>query len=390
MIGPNKAEALGAQLFRRIGYTNALANLLRMGEVCTLVGDHPAESRQLVERVAKHFGVESADGKGKLDVAASLGLLRFAAGRHSLTAHGRAILDLDKNQGPTSTMSRAFYLRRVVQNDADYSLTLLLTIARFGPKFTRENFATALDHLLVTKWERVEESEAPLTLRRLADQTLRVAERKPAKTPIERMRIAHDKKIRAAEAGAYSRIELAGKELETWVRHTVDPRKGWLVDLLLTEKSPKGHALADGGQSLAEFLTGRTDGGEGYAIIDVEPGVLRGFAFMDHLLTNVTVNEEYWDSITSMVYAGKPPQPISLGPSEFLDLLRGPYEVMKLEHFQQAEASGVRELVQVPLLVTGRRLDFTAQLRDLVKQFPGKVSRIASPTDEAAYISIRG
>lgn len=388
MSGLGREEALSAQLFRRIGYTNGLAYLLRYSEICDLVGSQPTVAKVLINRVSERFKVDTPDSKGRLDVSASFGLLNLVAGRYSIAAMGRAARAIAGTNAVHSAESRAFFFRRVVQTDADYTLTLLLTLDRVGPRFSvpqYPEYASALNRLLEEKLKRVSAAPVPLLLRKLAKTRLLVEWRRPAKSPIERLR--HDQERRRMKF-RYSRIEMPDDVLTTWVRHTIDPRKSWLVDLGLTRKTADGYELSDSGRRLVEHLRLVADAGAGYAVLDAERDILREYS-LEHLLTTTTVDWTYWDTMTSFAIAGRGPEFVQLDPSAFLELLSSAYSQIKLEQFPQAETLGLREVVTIPFLIRAQRIDFDQQLKDLVRAEPGRVTRIPSPKDEAAYVSLR-
>ena len=163
-----------------------------------------------------------------------------------------------------------------------------------------------------------------------------------------------------------------------------------MVDLGLTERTGSSYRITKNGLALIAHLESVAEARLGYAIIDVDHEVLHEFAFLDRLLSDVPVTPEYWDEMTSHAFSGGPAVPSHVPLDEFIERLREAYDLTRLSQFRQAETSAVREILQLPFLVRGKRLDFDAALEELIHEKPDLASRLASPRDSSAYLTLKG
>ena len=157
------------QAFRRIGYTVGLSNLLEFSDLCELLSRSGSlDIKELTTLVQKRFdNLEPKFARGKIDVAKALGLLFALRNRYALSGSGRAILALRTAYTNQGLPTKGFWLKQVVERDADLTLTLLVAVSTLDANDDLEqNFLQSLDQLLEAKRLLFSELVPALTLKR--------------------------------------------------------------------------------------------------------------------------------------------------------------------------------------------------------------------------------
>lgn len=374
------------QLFRRIGYEVGLERLLEFAKMCARVKTHGSLGvRELRSYVERDFEVEGKFARDKIDVAKGLGLLVILAERVTVTAMGRAVVALSERHGSESEEVRAFFLRRIVEKDADYSLTLLMALTASGGGEVWRRFADLLNSLLAMKRDACQRAPLPPSLKRVAVDILSVRERRKTRTPLESIARRH----RRLMPSRLPPIEIPDDRLPGSLRHIIDPRKGWLQDVGLVEREAGRHQLSEHGRNLVDFLEKRHCRRDGFVMIEPDADVLRDVAAGVSLVGTAPVNREFFEDMVAYTWHGEEPHSIRPNDEEFLRLISEVYPLVRNERFDQAETAAIREAVQVPLLVRGKRVAFEEAMERCTRRYPERIYTMSSTKARRAYVVLR-
>jgi hypothetical protein len=412
-----------AQIFRRIGYTVGLWNLLGFEAVCRpLHAAGSLDEEVLVRRVRETLIVQKSSSKngddeanqleaptqnkdtlharrkepldnsarGKIDVAKALGLIQSPPNfkRYALTAHGRALLAIKSLSDAPNVAVQAFYLWRVLESDSDQFLTLftILSVAQQDYDLDVE-IPQRLDRLLKMKFDVCTHSSLPNIVKQRLDEILRIRDSKPLSKTINSISGRSEKRLRLDQ----TRIHIQGAGIANYVRHTAGPRKGWLLDLSLMEKRDDGtYVCTLFAKRLTEYLLSHRCYQDGLPIIQPDDVVLLDLIGSDTLFPSAPVNFRFFMELLSYTYHGVPLKRVDLPPGEFLDGIEEIYSLVKLERFQQAETTAIRESLAILRAVKGEWIDFDQLLDASVRAFPQKIALLSSTRARGAYIMLKG
>ncbi|MCL0092151.1 hypothetical protein M1N92_00495 [Dehalococcoidia bacterium] len=393
-------EQFQKELFRRIGYTNTLYQIFRFGDIIKETYHlFPVPQTVLVRRIQDSHP-ELKDLKyatGVVNVLGALNITKRVGPRVVLTHRGRALAALSQQQWYDDIRSH-FFLKSVLEADGDYVLNLLClmsgtqgdseSVRRLGITF----FRNLLD-LLDRRKEEVAGAIVTTLVRDVAIKQLEASkerirydilnERRPTKTLTLEERLC---RLRAAKSGKRQRCE---DEPTDTLRHTLDPRRGWLTDLGLVERGEdKKYRLTAAGVRLLNRV--RADGFE----LD---GLLRtpfsmSLAHALDIRGIVTIPDDYFQQLVVAVYKGTPPREYSAAAEEFLEDLHFFFELTRLKRFNQAEIQALYECVALKAATAGELLSercFDSLLNQVLRDYTNRVYHVAGRYGREGYLSFR-
>ena len=375
------------QAFRRIGYTVGLSNLLEFSDLCEVLSRSGSlDIKELTTLVQKRFdNLEPKFARGKIDVAKALGLLFSLRNRYSLSGSGRALLALRSVYTRQNLPIKGFWLKQVVERDADLTLTLLVAVSTLDANDDLEQqFLQSLDQLLQAKRLLFSELVPALTLKRELPTLLTVRDSQPKRPRSSTGRILLP--LKRTES-PYKSIQISEQSLPHYARHTVTPRKGWLTDLALIDRATLKTTVH--GARLLSFLK---DGGllrDDFALIPPDEEALSVVSGQNALPESRPINQTFYDEMISVTYSGSLPILQNWDIKQFLESLTEIYEQVKLKNFEQAELRSIREALLTPLLIQGKTIPFEHLLEETVKAFPDRLYRLSSRRQSGAYISLK-
>lgn len=393
-------DQLSKELFRRIGYTNTLYKIFRFGEVVRNTHQlFPVSQAILVNNIKLHHP-ELNDQKyatGTVDVLSALGVLRRAGPRIMLTERGRALAALTQ-QSWYESGKRFFFLRAALEADGDYLLNLLrlLPEAGAGAEATKSLGVVFFNSILDLLKQRREEVTGCVTtdwIRRPAVQQLTRAEDsiryeilnepRPQRTLNLEERL---KQLRARRRGRSRRVT---EEPTATLRHTLDPRKGWLVDLgLVTLTEQKTYVLTPCGSRLLERV--KSDGFEVDGLLRI-PFTITLAHSLD-IRSEVQVPENYFHELAVDAYHQGITEEYNTSIECFMKNLRQYFPLVKLKNFNQAEILALYECMSIKAASDGKLLDeqqFHAWLEDALGEFGDQVYRVAGRRGQEGYLALR-
>jgi hypothetical protein len=399
-------ERFQKELFRRIGYTNTLYQIFRFGDIVKETHHlFPVSQTVVVRRIQelypelRKFRTTSDYVTGIVDVLGALNVTKRVGPRVVLTHLGRALAAVTQQPWYKNVRSH-FFLKSILEADGDYILNLLSlipgtqgdseSVRKLGVTF----FRRLLD-LLDRRREEVSRTIPTKLVREVAIKQIEafsdsirydiLNESRPSKTLSLEERL---RRLRAAKSQKKRRRE--DEPTET-LRHTLNPRRGWLVDLeLVTRGEDKNYQLTAAGTSLLKQV--RTDGFE----LD---GLLR-VPFSRPLAQALGINKDvvrsipndYFHRVVAYVYSGAPPREYSGAIEDFLKDLRFFFELTRLKRFNQAEIPALYECIVLKAANEGQLLSeekFQELLKDVLKTYADQVYRVTGRYGQEGYLSFR-
>ena len=393
-------DQLSKELFRRIGYTNTLYKIFRFGEVVKNTYQlFPVSQAILVSNIQQHHP-ELKDPKyatGTVDVLSALDVLRRAGPRIVLTEHGRALAALTQQPWYESG-KRFFFLRAVLEADGDYLLNLLKLLPETGAgtEATKSLGIAFFNSILALLRQRREELKGYVStawIQRPAVQHLARAEEsirydilnepRPQRTLTLEERL---KQLRARRRGQTRR---ATAEPTATLRHTLDPRKGWLVDLgLVTLTEQRTYELTPYGSRLLERV--KSDGFQVNGLLMIPFSI--PLAQSLDIRSKVQMPENYFHELAVDAYCQGIPDEYQTSIECFLTDLRQFFPLVKLKNFNQAEILALYECISIKAAYHGKLLteqQFHAWLEEALGQFGGQVYRVAGRRGQEGYLAFR-
>jgi hypothetical protein len=190
-------------------------------------------------------------------------------------------------------------------------------------------------------------------------------------------------------ATRYECIEIPEESLPHYLRHTISPRKGWLIDLDLLRRSNGILELTEYGNNLMSFLEEDCFLSNNFILIEPDEDILKHIAGGSGILAQHPINENFYNTLLSRTYSGKQPEILDIGVETFLQLITDIYNLVKLETFEQADVKAIREGVLIPYAIKSQVIPFDKLLEKSVRTRPSIISRLSSRKEAGAYISIK-
>lgn len=393
-------ERFQKELFRRIGYTNTLYQIFRFGDI--VKETHylfPVSQTVVVRRIQElHPELRTQDyATGIVDVLGALNITKRVGPRVILTHRGRALAAVTQQPWYENVRSH-FFLKSVLEADGDYILNLLSlipgtqgdseSVKKLGVTF----FGRLLD-LLDRRREEVSRTIPTKLVREVAikqigafSDSIRydiLNESRPSKTLSLEERL---RRLRAAKSQKKQRRE--DEPTET-LRHTLDPRRGWLADLgLVTRGEDKNYQLTAAGTSLLKQV--RADGFEldGLLRVPFSSPLAQALDIKDV----VSIPNDYFHQVVAYVYSGAPPHEYSSAIEDFLKDLRFFFELARLKRFNQAEIPAIYECIVLKAANEGQLLSeekFQELLNDVLATYADQVYRVTGRHGQEGYLSFR-
>ena len=393
-------DQLFKELFRRIGYTNTLYKIFRFGEVVKNTHQlFPASQATLVRSIRQHHP-ELDDVKyatGVVDVLGALDVLRRAGPRIILTEHGRALAALTQ-QPWYESCKKIFFLRAVLEADGDYLLNLLkllpeASVGSEGTKSLGVVFFNSILALLNQRREEVTDVVSAAWIQRPAVQQLSRAEDsirydilnepRPPRTLTLEERL---KQLRARRRGRTKRATTGPTET---LRHTLDPRRGWLVDFgLVTVTERRAYQLTPCGSRLLEKV--KSDGFEVNGLLRTP--FSKPLAQTLGIQSDVQIPRDYFHRLAVDIYHQGEANEYQNSLESFLADLRHFFPLVKLDKFNQAEIPALYECVSIKAALDGKLLTekrFHACLEKALGQFGEQVYRVSGRHGQEGYLAFR-
>ena len=391
---------LSKELFRRIGYTNTLYKIFRFGEVVKNTHQlFPVSQAILVSNIQQHHP-ELKDRKyatGTVDVLRALDVLRRAGPRIMLTEHGRALAALTQ-QSWYESGKRFFFLRAALEADGDYLLNLLKLLPETGAgteatKSLGIVFFNSILALLTQRREEVRGYVATAWIQRPAVQHLARAEEsiryEILNEPRPQRTLTLEERLRQVRARRRGRTRQSIAEPTATLRHTLDPRKGWLVDLgLITLTEQRTYELTPCGSRLLERV--KSDGFEVNGLLRIPFSAPLAQAL--NISSKVNIPEHYFHELAVDAYCQGPPDEYQTSVERFLTDLRQFFPLVKLKNFNQAEIPALYECMCIKAAHDGKLLkehQFHAWLDEALGAFGDQVYRVAGRRGQEGYLAFR-
>ena len=393
-------EQLSNELFRRIGYTNTLYKIFRFGEVVKNTYQlFPVSQAILVSSIQQHHP-ELKDPKyatGAVDVLGALNALRRAGPRIMLTEHGRALAALT-HQSWYESGKKFFFLRAVLEADGDYLLNLLklLPETAAGSEATKGLgiiFFNSILALLKQRREEVNGYVSTAWIQRPAIQQLVRAEQSIRydilNEPRPQRTLTLEERLKQVRARKRGRTTPATGGPTATLRHTLDPRKGWLVDLgLVTLTEQRTYELTPCGSRLLERV--KSDGFEVNGLLRI-PFTVPLAQSLD-ISSEVQIPENYFQELAVHVYHQGMPDEYQTTIECFLADLKHFFPLVKLKNFNQAEILALHECMSIKAASDGKLLkeqQFRAWLEEALDKFGDQVYRVAGRHGREGYLAFR-
>jgi hypothetical protein len=388
------------ELFRRIGYTNTLYQIFRFGDIVKETHRlFPVSQTVVVRRIQKgHPELNTLKyATGIIDVLGALNVTKRVGPRVVLTHRGRALAAVTQQPWYENVRSH-FFLKSVLEADGDYILNLLSlipgtqgdseSVRKLGVTF----FRRLLD-LLDRRREEVSRTIPTKLVREVAIKQIEafsdsirydiLNESRPSKTLSLEERL---RRLRAAKSQKKRRRE--DEPTET-LRHTLDPRRGWLVDLgLVTRGEDKNYQLTAAGTSLLKRV--RADGFELDSLLRVPFSTPLAQAL--DIKDVVSIPNGYFHKVVAYIYSGAPPREYSGAIEDFLKDLRFFFELTRLKRFNQAEIAALYECIVLKAANEGQLLSegkFQELLNNVLATYADQVYRVTGRYGQEGYLSFR-
>lgn len=393
-------ERFQKELFRRIGYTNTLYQIFRFGDIVKETHHLFPVSQTVVVRHIQEVHPELNDLKyatGIIDVLGALNITKRIGPRVVLTHRGRVLAAVTQQPWYENVRSH-FFLKSVLEADGDYILNLLSLIpgTQGGSESVRKlgiTFFKRLLDLLDRRREEVARAIPTKLVREVAIKQIQafsdsirydiLNESRPSKTLSLEERL---RRLRAAKSQKKRRRE--DEPTET-LRHTLDPRRGWLADLgLVTRGEDKNYQLTAAGTSLLKQV--RADGFELDSLLRVPFSSPLAQAL--DIKDVVSIPNDYFHQVVAYVYSGAPPREYSGTIEDFLEDLRFFFELTRLKRFNQAEISALYECIVLKAANEGQLLSeekFQELLNDVLATYADQVYRVTGRYGQEGYLSFR-
>ena len=393
-------DQLSKELFRRIGYTNTLYKIFRFGEVVGNTHQLFPVSQAILVRNIQHHHPEFNDLKyatGTIDVLGSLDVLRRAGPRLILTDHGRALAALTQQPWYESA-KKFFFLRVALEADGDYLLNLLKLLpgVAVGSEATKSLgvvFFNSMLALLKQRREEVTNLVSTTWIQRPAVQQLARAEEsirydilnepRPQRTLTLEDRL---KELRARRRGRPKRTTTEPTET---LRHTLDPRRGWLVDLgLVTVTEQKIYQLTPCGSRLLQKV--KADGFERDGLLKIP--FSKPLAQTLGLHPEVQIPQDYFHQLVTVIYHEGAADAYRSSTESFLADVRQFFPLVKLKKFNQAETLALYECLSIKAAQEGKLLtqgQFHELLEKALGEFGDQVYRVAGRHGQEGYLAFR-
>ena len=393
-------DQLSKELFRRIGYTNTLYKIFRFGEVVKNTYQlFPVSQAILVKNIQQHHP-ELKDRKyatGAVDVLIALDVLRRAGPRMMLTEHGRALAALTQQPWYESG-KRFFFLRAVLEADGDYLLNLLklLPEARAGSEATKDLGILFFNSILALLKQRREEVTAFVStawIQRPAVQHLARAEESIKYEILNRPRpqriFTLEERLKQLRARRRGQTRRTTTEPTATLRHTLDPRRGWLLDLgLVSLTEQKTYQLTPCGSRLLERV--KSDGFEVNGLLRIP--FSKPLAQALNINSRLQIAKNYFHELVVDVYHEEAPDEYRISIESFLDCLKQFFPLVKLKNFNQAEILALYECISIRAAHDGKLLkeqQFHAWLEEALGEFGEQVYRVAGRRGHEGYLAFR-
>lgn len=388
------------ELFRRIGYTNTLYQIFRFGEVIKdTCGFFPISQSSLINIIrSKYPSLKTLKyATGIIDVLCSFNVLKRVGSRVVLTHLGRALAAIS-NQPWYDNIKQYFFLKLILQADGDYILNLLsiLPSNRIDSDASKSLGKVFFHNILdLLNYRRVEINKYISTklMRDFAIRYIQSAsdsirydilnEQRPLNSLTREDRI---KRVRAMKSG--KKVRDITEPTDT-LRHTLDPRRGWITDLqLVTRDDEKKYRLTKEGKALLESIKS--------AQFQVN-SVFR-VPFSESLINALGISEipyiksDYFNYLAVHVYLGSPVPEYSGKIDDFYSDLNFFFELTRLKQFKQAEILALYECLAMKAAYQGMYLSkekFYELLGQLLEKYQHKLYKVAGRYRQEGYISFR-
>ena len=393
-------DQLSNELFRRIGYTNTLYKIFRFGEVVKNTYQlFPVSQAILVSNIQQHHP-ELKDPKyatGTVDVLSALDVLRRAGPRIMLTEHGRALAALTQ-QSWYESGKKFFFLRAVLEADGDYLLNLLRLLPETGAGSEATKglgivFFNSILALLKQRREEVKGYVSTAWIQRPAIQHLARAEESIKydilNEPRPQSTLTLEARLKQVRARRRGRTRPATGGPTATLRHTLDPRKGWLLDLgLVTLTKQRTYELTPCGSRLLERV--KSDGFEVNGLLRIPFTVPLAQAL--DISSRVQIPENYFHDLAVDAYHHGMPDEYQTSIECFLADLKQFFPLVKLKNFNQAEILALHECMSIKAASDGQLLkeqQFYAWLDEALGEFGDQVYRVAGRRGQEGYLAFR-
>lgn len=387
------------ELFHRIGYTNTLYQIFRFGQILRETYQlFPVSQAILVKRIQElHPELSTAKyATGIIDVLGALNITKRVAQRVVLTYRGRALAAVIQ-QPWYENVKAHFFLKSVLEADGDYILNLLLLMpgvradSEAGRTLGITFFNRLLQLLEIRKQQLI--SNIPTKLvREVAVKQLEAAhdsirydilnEGRPAKA------LDLQERLRRIRTGRIQNRHHGEGPTET-IRHTIDPRRGWLNDLgLITRDENKTYQLTKAGASLLRIV--QADGFELDGLLCVP--FTKSLAQLLEISNIATVADDYFHHLAVCVYNDASAPQYSSSEKEFLKDLRFFFELTRLKRFNQAEIPALYECMVLKAANAGKKFSaasFQELLTKVLATYSDEVYQVAGRYGQAGYLSFR-
>lgn len=393
----HKAQ-LSKELFRRIGYTNTLYKIFRFGEVVRNTCDLFPVSQAVLIRSIKQNHPELQDLKyatGTVDVLGAFDILRRAGPRLMLTEYGRALAALTQQPWYDSS-KRFFFLRVVLEADGDYFLNLLRLIpgTSTGTEAAKVLGVTFFRTILALLNERREEVthvvSTPWIQRSAVQQLSRAADsirHDILNEPRPHRALTLEERMKNLRARRHGRTRRPSTEPTATLRHTLDPRRGWLIDLgLVTVTEKRTYQLTPSGSRILRTI--KTDGFEDNGLIRIpfsEP-----LAQVLDIRSDSRISQDYFRELVVDAYHHGTTREYQNSVESFLADLRHFFPLVKLKNFNQAEILALYECLSTKAAQDGERLTierFHEYLQEVLRQFGDQVYRVTGRHGQQGYLA---
>ena len=372
------------ELSRRIGYTNGLHDIFRFSRVVRYLFDiGPSSTTALRNAILANENVAGSKYvDGVIEVSRALGLIHKSGTQFTLGDKGYALHAVEQLDSQVA-VNNASLLNAVIESDGDATLNLLDLIANSddntsqGEELVKRLIAindmrrqwakTVIDHSIVREF----------VLRELSDSKRRLEQ---AIDPMQ-------KRSQIWSSFNEERRLTSEQKVNRFFDHTVNPRRGWLKDLLCIRSQERtAYRLTNQGRSLLHAFKEAGCYKNAIIFLPVSSKVAR--------ILGIPVTEASEDIFwrATATYYNEQACVVNLQNADFIDLLEVVYPHLKLHIFNEATVESVYNAVSGILAVNGEymtRDKFDETIDAVTREFPDRIYRLRARQDQNGYIALR-
>ena len=375
-----------SELSRRIGYTNGLHDIFRFARVVSYLHKiAPASVASLrgtiIEQEESVQGTKYANGV--IDVARALGLIHKVGTKLTLSDLGYALYAVQKLNNSDET-TKALLLHSVLVFDGDATLNLLDILA--NPTNSASHGKLLVDRLL--RILKIRQDRAEDEIRAKFARDMLIQEFSDSKRRLARAVDMGRKQTQSWSTYREERRLTPEQRLERFYAHTVNPRRGWLIDLGCIQKQGRHqYHVTNAGNRILAFFKEESCYSESVFILpfSIEVSELLGIS------TSEEKRDLFWRAIAAF-FRG-PNISVELSPDKYFHQIKRIYPHVKFHLFNEAAIESIYDVLAAQQAICGQYIErrlFADLLESSLAKFPDKLHLLRQRHGLSGYISMKG